>query len=111
MPVTLTIKSVPDTVADALRQRAQAGRRSLQQELLLIVEEAAGRQTSRVAELTPRVYALPASQKSPAAHEACKDHRLGLEALWQRARQLGSGPPNPESAAIVRADRDARDRR
>jgi hypothetical protein len=37
--------------------------------------------------------------------------RLTLEQLWQRARKLGAGGPTSESAAIVRADRDARDRR
>ena len=38
MPVTLSIKNVPDRVAALLRQRAKVNRRSLQGELLAIVE-------------------------------------------------------------------------
>jgi len=41
MPTTFTIKQVPDDLADALRERAAANRRSLQRELLLIMETAA----------------------------------------------------------------------
>ena len=41
MPVTLSIKNVPDNVADALRERARSNQRSLQGELLTIVEQAA----------------------------------------------------------------------
>lgn len=40
MPVTLSIKNVPDAVAEALRRRARANHRSLQGELLAIVEQA-----------------------------------------------------------------------
>lgn len=36
---------------------------------------------------------------------------LSLEQLWQRARELGLGQQPSESAAIVRADRDARESR
>ncbi|MBU2602941.1 MAG: PAS domain S-box protein [Actinobacteria bacterium] len=49
MPVSLSIKNVPDEVAAKLRRRAKAHRRSLQGELLAIVEEA----VEAPAELTP----------------------------------------------------------
>ena len=39
MPVNLSIKNVPDHIADRLRQRAARHRRSLQGELLVILEE------------------------------------------------------------------------
>ena len=41
VPVTLSIKYVPDDVAQRLRERAARNQRSLQGELLAIVEEAA----------------------------------------------------------------------
>jgi plasmid stability protein len=40
MPVNLSIKNVPDELADRLRQRAAANHRSLQGELMAILEEA-----------------------------------------------------------------------
>lgn len=42
MPVNISIKNVPDDLADRLRRRASRARRSLQGELLVILEEAAG---------------------------------------------------------------------
>ena len=41
MPVALTIKNVPDDLADRLRERAADHRRSLQRELLLMLEQIA----------------------------------------------------------------------
>jgi antitoxin FitA len=41
MPVTLSIKNAPDHVVKRLRERAQRNHRSLQGELLAIIEEAA----------------------------------------------------------------------
>ena len=40
MSVNLSIKNVPDELADRLRQRAAANHRSLQGELMAILEEA-----------------------------------------------------------------------
>jgi plasmid stability protein len=42
MPVNLSVKNVPDDLAERLRRRAAANRRSLQRELLSILESAAG---------------------------------------------------------------------
>ena len=42
MPVSLSIKNVPDEVVEKLRLRAQRNRRSLQGELLEVIEKAAG---------------------------------------------------------------------
>ena len=42
MPVTLSIKQVPDAMANALRRRARANRRSLQGELMAILDESLG---------------------------------------------------------------------
>ena len=40
MPVNLSIKNVPDDIAEKLRKRARASHRSLQGELMVILEEA-----------------------------------------------------------------------
>ena len=118
MPVTLTVKQVPESIAQSLRQRAAGNRRSLQRELLLILERAASGDGAslRIAEpLAPAYNARAAGGKAgakptrkPAAEQSAG--KLGLDALWQRARKLGAPMP-AESAAIVRRDRDARDRR
>jgi plasmid stability protein len=42
MPVDFSIKQVPDAVAERLRERARKNHRSLQGELRVILEEAAG---------------------------------------------------------------------
>jgi len=40
MPVNLSVKNVPDDVAEKLRQRAKENHRSLQGELLAVLKEA-----------------------------------------------------------------------
>ena len=51
MPVNLSIKNVPDAVVARLRQRAEENRRSLQGELLTIVERAADSERLTIGEL------------------------------------------------------------
>jgi plasmid stability protein len=41
MPVNLSVKNVPDTLAERLRQRARRNHRSLQGEMVAILEAAA----------------------------------------------------------------------
>jgi antitoxin FitA len=76
--VTLSIKNVPDDLAARLRQRAARHHRSLQGELLAILEEA--------------------------AHSG---ERLTPRQVLERVRRLGLRTP-AESAAIIRAERDGR---
>jgi plasmid stability protein len=78
MPVNLSVKNVPDAVARRLKERAKRNHRSLQGELLAIVEEAAE---------TP----APISPKDV----------LGL------VRHLGLATP-PEAAKAIRQMRDSR---
>ena len=40
MPVNLSVKNVPDALAERLRRRAEQAHRSLQGELMVILEEA-----------------------------------------------------------------------
>ena len=78
MPMNLSIKNAPDDIVKRLRERAAKHHRSLQGELLAIIEEAV-RPPRR---LTPQEV-------------LAEVRRLGLETL-------------AEAAAIIRADRDAR---
>jgi len=78
--VTLSVKNVPEALAERLRQRAKRNHRSLQGELLAILEEA---DTSKL--------------ERPQAT---------VRELWEQARELGLADPS-EAAALVRADRDA----
>ncbi len=57
MAVSLSVKNVPDDVAHRLRERATRNRRSLQGELLAILESAARRPLS-VAEAADRIKAI-----------------------------------------------------
>lgn len=114
--VTLTIKQVPDRLAEGLRRRAAVNRRSQQQELILMLEHAIyGGATAGVGEPVYAVYKAAASERSKAPRKTQSGRsgalqhpqgKLGLDALWRRARKLGAGMP-AESSAIVRADRDA----
>jgi plasmid stability protein len=76
MTINLSIKNAPDEVVQRLRQRAERHHRSLQGELLAIIEEA----------VRP-------------------DRALSPAELLVEVRRLGLRTP-PESAAIIRTDRD-----
>ena len=76
MPVDLSVKKVPDYVAERLRTRAKRNHRSLQGELLAILEEAAG----------------------PA-------RTVTISEVLERGRRLGLSTPD-ESVQMIREDRD-----
>jgi len=78
MSVNLSIKNAPDDVVERLRRRAERNHRSLQGELLAIIEEAVR-----------------------------DDNALTPAELLTEVRRLNLETPS-ESAAIVRADRDGR---
>lgn len=111
MTITLTIKQVPNALADGLRRRAATNHRSQQRELLLILERAVADDLAsgpRVAEPAPSAYAVKVSTvKRGKGTRTAAMGKLSLEQLWQRARRIGAAMPD-ESAAIVRRDRDAR---
>lgn len=58
MPVNLSIKNVPDDVAEKLRQRAKKNHRSLQGELLFIIENSISAERLSPAELHSRIGRL-----------------------------------------------------
>ena len=78
MPVNLSVKNVPDDVAEKLRLRAKANNRSLQGELLAVLQEAVS---------------------SPS--------QLSAAELLQIVRESGLRSPR-EAAIAIRATRDAR---
>jgi plasmid stability protein len=78
MPVNLSIKNAPDDVVQQLRERAARNHRSLQGELMAIIEDAVRPQPAQY--LTPHEYLA-------------------------EIRKLGLNSPN-EAAAMIRADRD-----
>lgn len=99
MGVNLSIKSVPEDWAERLRQRAERNHRSLQGELMALVEAAVGG---------------PATARSSAP--PMQGQRRGSQTVEQLARVLderrGQGlvPPAglPSGTDIIRADRDRR---
>ena len=78
MAVTLRVENVPEEIAERLEERARKSRRSLQGELLRILERAAG-----------------------------EEDRLTPGQVLEKVRSLNLNSPS-ESAAFVRQDRDAR---
>ncbi|MGH7101772.1 MAG: FitA-like ribbon-helix-helix domain-containing protein [Acetobacteraceae bacterium] len=78
MPVNLSIKNAPDDLVQRLRERAKRHHRSLQGELLAIID-AAGRE----------------------------GHPATPAEILTEVRRLGLRTPS-EAAAIIRADRDGR---
>jgi hypothetical protein len=91
MPVNLSVKNVPDELADKLRQRAERNHRSLQRELLAILEQAV--QPGGVAPVPD----LPDPNQP----------RISVDELLARTRKLF---PNgtPSSVEFIRQDRDYR---
>jgi len=108
MPVTLTIKEVPDRVADRLRQRAAASHRSLQGELMAILEQALAQDAWQARQQEPPPYAAePGAKRAKPTAVPVHGKRMSLSELWERSRRLGP-PSKTESAEIVRKLRDER---
>ena len=74
----LSIKNAPDQIVQRLRQRAERHHRSLQGELMAIIEAAVQ-----------------------------ENHSTGPADILAEVRRLGLQTPN-EAAALIRADRDGR---
>lgn len=88
MAVNLSVKNVPDELAAQLRARAERNRRSLQRELMCILEAATG-----------EPYAAPPVQPP--------SKRISIEELARRARERF--PHGTESSvAFIREMRDSR---
>ena len=82
--INISIKDVPDAWADALRQRAVRNHRSLQGELMALIERAANE--------------LPLSASEP-------DNALGTPAIASRTQAAESTPRKPWQSIVVGHDR------
>ncbi|CAD5374205.1 Arc domain-containing protein [Rubrivivax sp. A210] len=99
MAVNLSIKDVPDELADKLRQRAARNHRSLQGELMAIVEQA--------------TLGQPEAAPAAAAGRSWTQGWKTIEQLMAE-REAAGWQPDPSLARaplgvdIIRADRDSR---
>ena len=84
MPVNLSIKRVPDKVVAELKRRAAANHRSLQGELLKLLEDA----------VEPGKLAPEAGKRT-------------VEEVWRELQKIGLHTPDT-SVQMIREDRDAR---
>ncbi|MFH0916302.1 MAG: Arc family DNA-binding protein [bacterium] len=80
MSITLSVKNVPDEVARRLRYRAASNQRSLQQELLDILKQAAKDQGP----VTIDGLLATAQRKKPALDEAASKVRAAQDAEHER---------------------------
>jgi antitoxin FitA len=116
MAVDLSVKGVPDALAGALRRRARRNHRSLQGELMAILEAAvsAGRTTGAVRESATAVAWTPLRATVAPRSEAAliiraeRDGRtVTIVDVFNELAAMGEGTPN-ESSAIIRKSRTTR---
>lgn len=104
MPVNLSIKEVPDALASRLRARAERHHRSLQGELMAIIEQAAAEEPEALA--APRRASANPVFKTQVFKSGSKTiEEIGAE-LARRFPEPGSGIPL--AVDIIREDRDSR---
>ncbi len=96
----LSIKDVPEAVAEALRRRAARNHRSLQGELLRLVTLAA-LEDGAAGEADPLAAVAPG--EPPEGHKTLE--RIVAEHRTRRTRVVRGAPRGTE---VARADRDAR---
>jgi antitoxin FitA len=111
MGVNLSIKSVPEDWAERLRQRAERNHRSLQGELMAIVEQALAQDEASLA-AAPRAAAFGAPATAP--DETWQRGTLSVEQTSALLRaQRGTAAARraaklPLAVDIIRAERDRR---
>ena len=112
MPVNLSIKDVPEDIADRLRARAARNHRSLQGELMLLNEQAAAEAPAAAPHTAKLATGAATGATTGAATGGSGLHRgwKTLEDLMaeRRAHPLPSTAGLPLAVDIVRADRDSR---
>lgn len=112
---TLTIRDVPETTARKLKARAARNHRSLQREMLLVLEQSISSNAVfepqaqyRVAKPAPVPTLGPSPGPGPVPTSlAPAKEFLTIDQLWERGRGLELSTPN-ESVAIIRKLRDER---
>ena len=99
MPSNLSVKNVPEPMLEALRARAARNHRSLQGELMSILEAAVSGQGSAQGNVAPETTTYRNSAESM--------DKISIEALAARAKQLFPAG-TPSSADVLRNMRDNR---
>lgn len=98
MAVNLSIKEVPDALADRLRRRAERNHRSLQGELMDIIERAATESLSSAARA-----ALPADSERPRGFKSIEQIAAEHQVLYPQPFAKV-----PRAVDMLREDRDTR---
>lgn len=113
--LNLSIKSVPEALAERLRQRAERNHRSLQGELMAIIERAAAEESGVAAAAAASGVVAAAAGIAHAAPlgAALRSVRRGSKAIEQlmaerNLRPLQASPGLPRAVDIVRETRDSR---
>ncbi len=96
----LSVKDVPDALAERLRQRAAQNHRSLQGELMAIIEQAVREPSGRV-----HSVAVDRNGRAGVRRGTKSSEQIAAEHRARFPRPIAAGP---SAADIVRADRDAR---
>jgi plasmid stability protein len=107
MPVTLSIKNVPDKVARRLREQAKRNRRSLQGELLSLVEHAVEAQPVIDLHLSRQQLVASQSESALMIRNDRDGRRLTVDDLYDYVSSLGKGTPD-EATAWIRQARSSR---
>jgi len=105
MPVTLTIKQVPERIAKRLRARAAASHRSLQGELMAVLE--ASLATPASLEQPQAAYRSSRPKRVQPVQAPLHKRKLTLAELWETGRKMGL-QSRSESTRIIRKMRDER---
>jgi plasmid stability protein len=97
MPVNLSVRNVPDEIADKLRARAERNHRSLQGEMLSLLSEAAGE------------GGFGDQGREFTGVKSGQNRKLSLDEVVAEIRKLGlPRPAKNESTQMIREDRDNR---
>ena len=106
MPVNLSIKSVPDPIAAGLRARAARNHRSLQREMMAIIEVAAAVPDA----FRRRPFMSEHGGEAAGAADGSTERLRPIEEITDELRNLFPRARNrgPSSAEIIRAMRDGR---
>ncbi len=113
MSQILTIRNVPDALARKLKLRAERNHRSLQGEVMAILEHASAANTAEQTSVPYRALVTESAAKTAAPRTALQPadgmagKKLTIEEIWERGKRLGLSSPN-DSARIVRKLRDER---
>ena len=109
MSLNLSIKGVPEPVAERLRARAERNHRSLQGELMAIIERAAAEGDAaqeRMHGAMAQSVAVPARRPLASVRQGYASvEQLGAEHLARHPKPFRDGP---RAVDIIRQDRDAR---